>query len=121
MPVRAAELKAHEVEPPTLDGDGYEIAVYGLPGSYFKGDPKTLGEPLKRLASLKREGKADVRPSSAEVFQTDHGVVVAYLFPYSAELSQTDTLVEFNALIGRIAVIHSFDLRQMWLEGKLQL
>jgi hypothetical protein len=43
LPVRAAELKAHEVEPPTLEGDGYQIAVYGLPGTYFKGGPKTLG------------------------------------------------------------------------------
>src|SRR5580704_1803965 len=39
LPVRAAELKAHEPEPPTLEGEGYEIAVYGLPGTYFKGDP----------------------------------------------------------------------------------
>src|SRR5579872_4081074 len=27
LPVRLAELKAHEVEPPTLDGEGYKIAV----------------------------------------------------------------------------------------------
>lgn len=121
LPVRAAELKAHEVEPPTLEGEGYQIAVYGLPGTYFKGDPKTLGEPLKRTVALKREGKPDVKPSSVEVFQTSAGIVVAYLFPFSAELSEKDTLVEFNALIGRIAVIHSFDLRAMRIEGKLAL
>jgi hypothetical protein len=121
LPVRAAELKAHEVEPPTLDGDGYQIAVYGLPGSYFKGDPKTLGEPLKRSAALKRTGKPDAKPASVEVFQTSGGIVVAYLFPLSAELSERDTLVEFNALIGRIAVIHSFDLREMRIDGKMQL
>jgi len=121
LPVRAAELKAHEVEPPTLEGDGYQIAVYGIPGTYFKGDPKTLGEPLKRSAALKRDGKPDAKPSSVEVFQTSRGIVVAYLFPYSAELSERDTLVEFNALIGRIAVIHSFDLREMRIDGKLAL
>src|SRR5580704_8747839 len=31
LPVRVAELKAHEVEPPTSEGEGYRIAVYGLP------------------------------------------------------------------------------------------
>ena len=119
LPVRAAELKNHEVEPPTLDGEGYQIAVYGIPDGYLKGDPKSLGEPLKRTATLKREGKPDVKPSSVEVFQTSG--VVAFLFPYSAELSERDTLVQFNALIGRIAVSHSFDLRMMRIDGKLEL
>ena len=119
LPVRAAELKAREVEPPTLEGEGYQIAVYGIPGAYLKGDPKSLGEPLRKAAALKREGKPDVKPSSVEVFQTSG--VVAYLFPFSAELSQKDTVVQFNVLIGRIAVSHSFDLRQMLIDGKLEL
>src|SRR5258708_25073076 len=49
LPVRLAELKAHEVDPPTLAGEGYRIAVYGIPGGDFKDDPKRLGEPLKNL------------------------------------------------------------------------
>jgi hypothetical protein len=58
LPVRLAELKSHEVEPPTLEGDGYQIAVYGVPGGGFQGrSPKQLGRPLKNLAALKREGK----------------------------------------------------------------
>jgi hypothetical protein len=121
LPVRAAELKAHEVEPPTLEGEGYQIAVYGIPGSYLKGDPRTLGEPLRKSAALQRDGKPDVKPSRVEVFQTPAGRVVAYLFPFSGELSQRDTLVQFNALIGRISVVHSFDLREMRFDGKLEL
>src|ERR1035441_6472576 len=39
LPVRLAELKSHEIEPPTLEGDGYRIAVYGIPGAGFKGEP----------------------------------------------------------------------------------
>src|SRR3984885_4379254 len=31
LPVRIAELKARETEPPTLEGDGYRIAVCGIP------------------------------------------------------------------------------------------
>src|ERR1035438_6919717 len=69
LPVRLAELKSHEVESPTLDVDGYCIAVYGVPNANFKGDPKDLGKPLKGLAALKREAKKDVRPVSAEVFR----------------------------------------------------
>ena len=117
--VRTHDHQAHEVEPPTLEGEGYQIAVYGIPGASLKGDPKSLGEPLKKAAALKRDGKPDVKPSSVEVFPTSG--VVAYLFPYSAELSDRDILVQFSALIGRIAVEHSFDLRLMRLNGKLEL
>src|SRR5579871_5656461 len=35
LPVRLAELKTHVLEPPTLEGHGYQIAVYGVPGPEF--------------------------------------------------------------------------------------
>src|SRR5262249_55514839 len=64
LPIRSAELKAHVLEPPALEADGYSIAVYGVPGSNFRKDPKTLGNPLIKQAALKREGRKDVRPSN---------------------------------------------------------
>ena len=121
LPVRLAEFKSHEVEPPTLDGDGYRIAVYGVPGGDFKGDPKELGKPLKNLAALKREGKKDVRPVSAEVFQRENDVVVVYVFPLSAEIVKNDRQVQFEAQIGRIVVNQIFELNEMQFMGKLEL
>jgi hypothetical protein len=121
LPVRLAELKAHVVEPPTLDGDGYQIAVYGIPGPMFKEDPKKLGDPLKNTAALKREGKKDVKPVRVEVFQRQDGLVVVYLFPLSAEISMKDGQVQFEALIGRISVAHTYNLKDMQFLGKLEL
>jgi len=121
LPVRLAEIKAHEVEPPTLEGDGYQIAVYGVPGGDFKGDPKELGKPLKNLAALKREGKKDVKPVSVEVFQRENDVVVVYLFPLSAEIVKNDRQVQFEAQIGRIVVNQIFELNEMQFMGKLEL
>jgi len=121
LPVRVAELKVREIEPPTVEGDGYKIAVYGIPGAFLKGDPLTLGNPLKKLASLKREGKKDVKPSSVEVFQRPDGMVVVYLFPLSAEIARNDTALEFEAVIGRIVLRQSFDLREMQFQGRLEL
>ncbi len=121
LPVRIAELKAHEIEPPTMEGDGYRIAVYGVPGAYFKDDPKKLGDPLRNEAFLRREGKKDVKPLRVEVFQRADGLVVAYLFPLSAELTKADGQVEFDAHIGRVFVVHRFDLAQMEFLGKLDL
>jgi hypothetical protein len=121
LPIRAAELKSRFIEPPTLPGDGYSIGVYGVPGDYFKGDPKSLGDPLKKLAVLKREGKKDVKPASVEVFQREEGLVVVYTFPLSAEISKKDGHIEFEAQIGRIGLAQSFDVSEMEFQGKLEL
>jgi hypothetical protein len=121
LPVRLAELKSHEIEPPTLGGDGYCISVYGVPGGDFKGDPKHLGDPLKNLATLKRDGKKDVKPIRVEVFQRESGVVVVYVFPLSAEITKKDQRIQFEAHIGRIVLAHNFELREMEFVGKLEL
>jgi len=121
LPVRLAELKSRELEPPTLDGDGYCIAVYGVPGGDFKGDPKQLGVPLKNLAALKRDGKKDVRPVRVEVLQREKGVVVVYLFPLSAEITKRDQRIQFEAHIGRIVFTQTFALSEMEFMGKLEL
>ena len=121
LPVQLAELKSHEAEPPTLEGDGYRIAVYGIPGAGFKGEPEELGKPLKSLAALKREGKKDVKPVSVEVFQRGSGLVVVYLFPLSAEIARKDRQIRFEAQIGRIVVAQTFDLSEMEFMGKLEL
>jgi hypothetical protein len=121
LPIRLAELKSHEVEPPTLQDDGYSIAVYGIPGGDFKGDPTKLGEPLKSLATLKREGKKDVRPITVEVFLRENGVVVVYVFPLSAEIARKDGRIRFEAQIGRIVVAQDFELSEMEFVGKLEL
>jgi hypothetical protein len=104
-----------------LEGDGYRIAVYGVPGSGFKGDPKQLGAPLKNLAALKREGKKDVKPIRVEVFQREDGIVVAYLFPLSAEISRKDQRIQFEAQIGRIVLAQEFVLSDMEFMGQLEL
>ncbi len=121
LPVRAAELKAGVTPPPTLSDDGYIIAVYGVPASLAKGDPASLGKPLKELAVLKREGKKDFHPVSVEVFQLENSVMVAYRFPLSAEISKTDVVVEFSALIGRLQVSQNFLVAEMQFQGKLEL
>ena len=104
-----------------MEGDGYRIAVYGIPGADLKGDPKELGKPLKNLAALKRTAKKDVKPVSAEVFQRENDVVVVYLFPLSAEISRRERQIQFEAQIGRIVVSQTFELSAMEFMGKLEL
>lgn len=122
LPVRVAELKSGFIPPPVSVDEGYSLAVYGIPGDYFKGDPKSLGDPLKSLAALRREGKKDVKPSSVEVFQGGpDGVVVVYVFPLSAEITKNDGYVEFSAQIGRLVIGQAFKVGDMLFQGKLAL
>jgi hypothetical protein len=120
LPIRLAEFKLPAAAP-TVDGEGYRIAVYGIPGGGFKGDPKELGKPLKNFAALKRDGKKDVRPVSAEAFPWEDGMAVVYVFPFSAEISPKDGHIRFEAQIGRIVVGHTFELSEMEFMGKLEL
>ena len=121
LPVRLAELKAHESEPPSLAGDGYELAVYGIPAANLQGDPKKLGDPLRKEAALKRDGQKDVKPVAVEVFQRQDDMVVVYRFPLSAEITRRDGQIEFEASIGRIHVARTFLLGEMEFLGKLEL
>ena len=121
LPIRMAEFTSREIEPPTLEGDGYRIAVYGIPNAGIKGSPEQLGEPLRNLAALKREGKKDVRPIRVEVFQREEDIVVVYLFPLSSEITKKDGWIQFAAQIGRIVLSQNFDLTEMEFMGKLEL
>ena len=121
LPVRAAELKAREAQPPTLSDDGYLIAVYGVPFTAAKGDPLSLARDFKESAFLKRDGKKDVKPLSVEAFELEHSVAVVYRFPLSAEISKRDSAVEFIALIGRLEVSQTFNVEEMLFQGKLEL
>jgi len=99
LPVRLAELKAAEADLPTLEGDGYRIAVYGVPGPSYKQDRRNWATLLKNWPPLKREGQNDVKPIRVEVFQRADGLAVVYLFPLSAEITKKDGQVRFEAQI----------------------
>jgi hypothetical protein len=118
LPMRAAAIKAGA---PTVEGGSYSIVVYGVPGIYFDKDPKSLGNPLKKEAALRRAGKMDVKPSSVEVFQREEGLAIVYQFPLSAEITNKDGVVEFEARIGRISVVQRFNTEEMQFQGHLEL
>ncbi len=120
QPVRIAELKAHE-DSAACEKGSYCVAVLGIPGGPFGGDPAKLGEPLKQYAALKREGQPDARPYAAAVLSGPGGASVVYFFPSSAEIKPLDAKVTFEAHIGRLFVSESFRLPDMIYLGKLDL
>jgi hypothetical protein len=121
FPIREAELRARDTSAPTLDADHYAIAVYGVPSRMAGGDTKSLANQLKKQATIKRDGKKNLKPSSVEVLQRDDGPVIVYLFPRSKEITRQDKRVEFDAKIGRLQLAQSFYVDDMNYQGKLEL
>jgi hypothetical protein len=121
LPMREAELKARDTSAPTIDEDHYAIAVYGVPRRMAREDSKKLAAELKKHASLKRDGKKDLKPSSVEVLQREDGPVIVYLFPRTAEITKQDRRVEFFAEIGRLKFAESFFTEDMVFDGRLEL
>lgn len=122
MPVREAELKARDVNAPTLADDAhYAIAVYGVPTTMTNGDSKKLADECKKKASLKRDGKKDIVPTSVQVLRREDGPVIVFLFPRSKEITKDDRRIEFDAQIEKLTLTESFYLEDMTYQGKVEL
>jgi len=122
MPVRAAEFKANEPDAPTLEGEEYAIAVYNVSLKMAILDLKGINEALKKTATLKVEGKSELRPSRVAVIEPGGGIAtVVYLFPRTARFSLEDKRIDFVAQIGRVYLAQSFYPAEMLFQGKLEL
>jgi hypothetical protein len=121
LPMREAELKARDVDAPTVDENHYAIAVFGVPHNMLNADNRSLETQLKKQAALKRDGKKDFKPSSVQILQRDDGVIIVYMFSRSIELSKSDRRVEFDAQMGRLKFAEFFSIEDMVYDGKLAL
>jgi hypothetical protein len=122
FPIREAELKSHDNDAPTLDDEShYAIAVYGVPNRMAPGSSRTDTDRLQKLASIKRDGKKDLKPSSVEVLQRQSGPVIVYLFPKKKEITLQDKRIEFDSKIGSLQFVQSFYTDDMSYGGKLAL
>jgi hypothetical protein len=99
----------------------YAIAVYDVPRNFVADSSKSLEDTLKKQASIKRDGKKDIRPSEVRVLQRDDGPVIVYLFLRSQEITKNDRRLEFDAQIGRLQLVQSFYPDDMTYQDKLEL
>ncbi len=121
LPVREAELKARETDAPSIDEKYYAIAVRGVPPRMLRNGGHALESELKKQAVLKRQGKKDVKPSNVEVHEREDGPLIIYLFPKSAEITNSDREVELDVQIERLKFGATFETGEMLYDGKLAL
>jgi len=126
LPIREAVMKARDPNAPTIEEGYYALAVYGVPTRMVNVDSKTLATRLKGLATIRRDGQKDLKPSRVLVLQRDGGPVFVYLFARAKNKSKPiikpdDKRLDFEAQIGRLRFGESFFLEDMVFEGKLEL
>jgi hypothetical protein len=115
-PIRNAEAKALEDDPPAWQGSLYAIAIYDVPGLTVN------QKALRKEAYLKRDGKKDLKPVRVDLLPQEGGLTtIVYLFPRSEEITAKDKRVEFGAIFGRLALAQYFYPAQMQFQGKLEL
>ncbi len=120
--VSNAELKAKDDSAPDWKGEYYAIAVYGVPIPPEDLSNESNNWNLQKLATLKREGKKDLKPVRVDVsVQTDKLSIVLFLFPRSAAITAEDEHIQFDARIGRILLNQVFDTAEMRFLDKLDL
>jgi hypothetical protein len=120
LPVRAAELKAGEDDPPDWQGSFYAVAVYDVPG--IDVNSKAQHKELTAGAFLKRDGQKDLKPVRVNLLPQEGGLTtVVYLFPRTEEIKSEEKRVEFAAVFGQISVAQYFYPQEMQFQGKLEL
>jgi hypothetical protein len=119
LPVRAAELRAKEDDPPDWQGSLYAIAVYDVPGL---SNSKNVMRELAKSAYLKRDGKKDLKPERVQLLPQEGGLTtIVYLFPRTEEITAADKRIEFAAVVGRLSLAEYFYTEEMQFQGKLEL
>lgn len=123
MPVQAAELRTHNANAPELDGEDYAIAVYNINLKLASlEDWRDIEKGLQRVAVLKIDGRAELRPSRVAFIQTSNETAnVVYFFPRAAHITAADQRLEFDGQVGRVVFAQYFYPAEMKFFGKLEL
>lgn len=98
----------------------YGIMVGGLPARALRGDEK-MKESLLQNTTLTVKGKDPIQATDVKTGGNEQRAVVVFIFPKTAPFSLDDRDVEFATRLGPIVVRQKFHLKDMTLNGKLDL
>jgi hypothetical protein len=101
--------------------DHYILSVGGLPKAALQGDADELKKQMLAQSMLMIKGRDPIKPVD---FITENGgrtTEVMFAFPKTAPISEEDKEVEFVVRIGEFNVRQKFRLKEMLVNGKLDL
>jgi hypothetical protein len=98
----------------------YVIMISGLSGRALRGGDK-MKESLMQSTYLIVKGKDPIQATDVQTGGNEQRPVVVFVFPKTAPITLDDKDVEFSTKLGSIAVKQKFHLKDMVLNGKLDL
>jgi hypothetical protein len=102
------------------DPKSYVIMISGLSGRSLRGGDK-IKESLIPNTSLIVKGKDPIQATDLQIGGNEQRPVLVFIFPKTTPITLDDKDVEFSTKLGSIAVKQKFHLKDMVLNGKLDL
>jgi hypothetical protein len=99
----------------------YIVSLSGLPSAVAMGPAEKTIESLKDQTALTVKGKEPLKPGDVQLSPHDRLVDIYFLFPKTTPFSLDDKEIEFSSKVGTIALKQKFKLKDMAVNGKLEL
>ncbi|MBZ5606628.1 MAG: hypothetical protein LAP38_00080 [Acidobacteriia bacterium] len=103
------------------DNAVYLIALAGLPAAMARFNSPEIKSAMKEKTTLTAKDKPPLHPVDVGVGPPGQQVEIFFVFPKTTEFTLDDKEIEFATSLGAIAVKQKFRLKDMLVNGTLQL
>jgi hypothetical protein len=131
MPIREAVVKAKFGNEATTSPEAkkaleepvnhYILAVGGVPKGALQGDAEELKKQMLAQSMLLIKGRDPIKPVDFMTQDSGHTAEVLFAFPKTMPITEDDKEVEFIVKIGDFSIKQRFRLKDMLINGKLDL
>ena len=98
----------------------YVIVVTGIPKTTLRGDPDSIRKFLIAQSSLYVKGRETMKPIDVMI-RSDDSVEAYFAFRRNPPITVDDKDVDFATTLGGVMLRQRFHLKDMLLNGKLEL
>ena len=116
-----AETSADAKQMLEREDPGYVISLSGPLRPFLRGNGDALKKSIMDVSSLSAKGKDTLKPMSVEIGGAARSIEIMLIFPKSAAYTLEDKEVEFSTRLSDLPLRSKFRLKDMAINGKLEL
>ena len=99
----------------------YEIVLSGPLGGFVMGPPETVKQQLTEATSLSSAKSGAIKPSQVQVGPPGRQMDVLFVFPRDKAFTADDQEVDFTTKLGTSNIKYKFKVKDMVVNGKLEM